>query len=84
MQTNNSQVLEMPVKTYGLGEIAKAYKQGCEAFRKYCLRYGHILSINDYEENGIPFRNYLILIDGFKASIHMRKGEVREFGYDAM
>ena len=63
------------------GKLVTAYKDGKE-FREYCLRYGTIESFHDWNDiDGKPMRRYAVIIDGLRAIITMKTGEVIRFGY---
>lgn len=64
------------------GHLVKAYKNGDE-FRKYCLLYGFIVSVHDWDDpvDGKPLRAYVLHIDGVEATIDLKAGEVTGWGY---
>lgn len=63
------------------GKLIKAYERG-DTFRKYCLTYGTIKSVTDYEDaQQKPCRHYEVEVDGIAAHIEMNTGEVVGYGY---
>jgi hypothetical protein len=64
------------------GKLVTAYKDG-DTFRKYILTYGKIEMLKDFDDasDGKPVRLYHVLIDGVRATLTMKRGEVVRYGY---
>ena len=67
------------------GKLAQAYKDG-ETFRTYCLHYGVVVDLHDWNDpvDGKPVRLYNIHVDGMETTIEMKCGNVVAWSYTSI